>query len=161
MTSDMSKTYLVLIVLWALSMAYLAQRLDRGWIPHDEGSFAQSAERVLSGELPHRDFDEIYTGGHAVMNALAFRLLGINLLSMRYVLLLWFAVWVVAMMYVALHFGSPLRAGVLTLLAVAWSVPNYPAPAPILVQPVPGSDGLGVLAALYGDRASPLVGCGG
>lgn len=40
---------------------YMWSMLRRGWIPHDEGALAQSAERVLLGQLPHRDFDELYT----------------------------------------------------------------------------------------------------
>ena len=107
----------------------MATHLKRGWVPSDEGYFGQTAERVLHGELPHKDFDEGYTGGITFLNALAFRELGINSVSLRIVLFLFFIAWVPAILYVAGHFLSPLTAGALTLLAVAWSVPNYSAPA--------------------------------
>src|SRR5271155_4183319 len=82
--------WLVLMVVWALSAVYMGTHLKRGWVPHDEGAFAESAQRVLKGELPHRDFDEIYTGGLAYLHALAFRELGTNLASMRYMLFAFF-----------------------------------------------------------------------
>lgn len=108
----------------------MAKELKRGWIPHDEGTLAQSAERVLDGQLPHKDFNEVYTGGLTYLNALAFRVLGVNLASMRYVLYLFFLAWIPALYYVALRFVSAFLAGSVTLLAVVWSVPNYAAPMP-------------------------------
>jgi hypothetical protein len=86
---------------------------------------AQSAERVLYGELPHRDYDESYTGGLSYVHAQAFRVLGIQLLSLRIVLFVAFLAFVPGLFLIALRFSSPMGAGLLTLLAVAWSVPNY------------------------------------
>lgn len=122
--------WIVLSVVWGLSAAYMATQLKRGWVPHDEGALAQSAERVLAGELPHRDFDEVYTGGLSYLHALAFRVLGTNLGSLRIVLFIWFLAWVPVVYYIATRFASPLPAGGVTLLAVAWSLPNYAAAVP-------------------------------
>jgi hypothetical protein len=102
----------------------------RGWVPHDDGAFAQSAERVLNGELPHRDFDELYTAGLTFINALAFRMLGINLASLRIVLFAVFLAWVPAVFYIASRFVRASAAGATTLVAVAWGVPNYAAAVP-------------------------------
>lgn len=120
---------LVLLIVWSISVGYLATQLKRGWVPHDEGTLGLSAERVLRGELPHRDFDD-YTGGLTFVHALAFRELGINLASMRVVLFIFFATWVPAVYYVASRFGPPYCAGAVTVVAAAWSVPNYPGPMP-------------------------------
>lgn len=87
---------LVLLLVWLVSLAYMASHLKEGWNPYDEGTLAQSAERVLNGELPHRDFDEMYTGGLSFLNALAFRELGTNLATMRVVLFMTFLLWVPA-----------------------------------------------------------------
>jgi hypothetical protein len=126
----MTKGYwLVLLAVWAISLGYMASHLKRGWVPHDEGTLGQSAERVLNGQLPNRDFDD-YTGGLTFVHALAFRELGISSGSMRIVLFVFFVPWVPAVFYVASRFGSPYSAGAVTLLAVVWSVPNYPAPMP-------------------------------
>jgi 4-amino-4-deoxy-L-arabinose transferase-like glycosyltransferase len=121
---------LVLLVVLAISVAYVGRHLSRGWMPYDDGALAQSAERLLQGELPHRDFDEIYTGGLAYLNAGAFRLFGTNLWSMRLVLLAVFVAWVPTVYYLASRLVRPTVAGVVTLLAVVWSLPNYTAPMP-------------------------------
>jgi hypothetical protein len=120
----------MLLAVLALSAAYLAWHLDRGWIPNDDGSLAHAAERMLQGELPHRDFDDIYTGGLAALNALAFRILGTTLLTLRLVLFGAFLAWVPAVFAIARRFVAPLAAGAVTLLAVVWSLPNYPAAMP-------------------------------
>jgi hypothetical protein len=121
---------LVLLVVWILSGVYAAGFLNRGWIPHDEGTLAQSAERVLAGEMPHRDYQEGYTGGLTYLHALAFRLLGVRLLSLRWVLFLAFLLFVPAVYAIAVRMVSPVIAGLMTLLVVAWSVPNYFASLP-------------------------------
>ncbi len=97
----------------------------RGWIPHDEGTLAQSAERVLQGELPHRDFDDVYTGGLSYLHAAAMAAFGVNLRSLRLTLFGFFVLWVPACYAIARRFASPVPAGLVTLTAVAWSLPNY------------------------------------
>lgn len=120
----------VLIVIWGLSAAYLVNFIDRGWIPHDEGSLAHSAERVLAGELPHRDFAEIYTGGLSYLHAIGFKLMGVKLTSLRLVLFAFFLVFVPALFGIASRLAPPVIAGVVVLLGVVWSVPNYFAAIP-------------------------------
>ena len=121
---------LLFLMVFLLSALYAAKDLKRGWIPSDEGTFGQSAERVLQGELPHKDFDEGYTGGLTYLHALAFRVRGTNLASLRYVLYLFFLAWVPAIYLAALRFVSSPVASAVTFLAVAWSIPNYSAPMP-------------------------------
>ena len=67
---------------------YLSQFKAQRMAPRGdaEGTLAQSAERILAGELPHRDFVERYTGGLSYLNAFAFRVFGVQLLAMRYAL---------------------------------------------------------------------------
>src|SRR5215470_12337808 len=128
--AETPRTYLwVLAVVWLLSLVYMATHLKRVWVPHDEGTLGLSAERVLQGQLPHRDFDD-YTGGLTFLHAAAFRVWGINSGSMRNVLLIFFVAWVPAVFYVASRFSPPVSAGIVTVVAVAWSVPNYPGPMP-------------------------------
>ena len=115
----------VLALVWLISAAYVWPFHARGWIPHDEGCLAQSAERVLEGQLPHRDFDEIYTGGLAYLGAAAMRVFGRELVSLRLLLYGAFLVFVPILYQVTRRFASPLVAGAATLTAVAWSFPNY------------------------------------
>ncbi len=109
---------------------YMWSALRRGWVPHDEGALAQSAWRVLHGAVPHRDFGELYTGLLSYLNALAFMVFGPNLFSLRLMLFVWFLVWVVVLLYCVSHFVKPGEAFLITLAAVAWGPPNYPAAIP-------------------------------
>src|ERR1700751_5131411 len=84
-----------------LSGLYLARELRRTWIPADDGALAESAECVLQGALPHRDFHEIYTGLLSYLNAASFRAFGTNLASMRYMLFLFCLAWIPSHYYVA------------------------------------------------------------
>ena len=117
---------LILVAFVLASAAYVWWHLRTGWIPIDDGPVAQSAERVLRGELPHRDFDELYTGGLAFVNAFGFRLLGTNLWTLRVVMFAAFVAWLPAVFYVASRFVRPAAAACVGILAVVWSVPNYP-----------------------------------
>lgn len=121
---------MVLGAVLAIAAAYVGAHIGSGWVPADDGILSQSALRVMQGQLPHRDFAEIYTGGLSVIHALAFRVFGVSLLSLRICAFLFFLAWIPAVYYVALRFTSALAAGLVTLVAVAWSYPNYPAAMP-------------------------------
>lgn len=115
----------ILAGVWILSALYLLFFVNRGWIPGDEGLLGQSAERCLRGELPHVDYRDLYTGGLSLWHALAFRLLGIQVIATRLFLFGAALVFVPALFRVARRVASPLCAGLVTLLALAWSLPNY------------------------------------
>ena len=67
--------------------AYLWPFVDRGWIPHDEGTIAGDAVRVLQGELPHVGFQDPYIGGMTWFYAGLFRWFGVDLVTIRWALL--------------------------------------------------------------------------
>jgi hypothetical protein len=117
-------------LLWIVTALYAWHRLDHGWIPHDEGTLAQSAERVLGGQLPHRDFDDVYTGGLSYLGAAAFRVFRTNLFSLRLPLFGFFLLWVPAVYYIATRFAGPAIAGLVAALGAAWSIPQYSAAMP-------------------------------
>ena len=110
---------------WILCGAYTARFVDRGWIPHDEGTIGQSAERVRSGELPHRDFDEMYTGGLTYLHAAGMKILGTTLRAPRIILFACFMAFLAAVFAVARRVAAPPVAIGAMALATAWSVPNY------------------------------------
>jgi len=110
--------------------SYLAAHLRNGWFPWDEGSIALTAERVLLGELPHKDFPDLYTGGLTFLNAAAFRMLGVELLSPRIALLVAFVAWLVVLYHLSARFLPQWLSAMVVALGVVWSVPNYPAAVP-------------------------------
>jgi len=110
--------------------AYLAARLRNGWFPWDEGSIALTAERVMLGDLPHRDFPDLYTGGLTFLNAAAFRTFGVDLLSPRIVLLVAFVAWLIVLYYLSSRFLPQWLSAMVVALGIVWSVPNYPAAVP-------------------------------
>jgi Dolichyl-phosphate-mannose-protein mannosyltransferase len=120
----------VLVAVVVIAGVYTSFHIGRGWVAADEGTLSQSALRVMQGQLPHSDFGEVYTGGLSFIHALAFRAFGVNLMSLRICVFLFFLAWLPAVYYIALRFTSAIGAGVVTLLAVAWSYPNYPASMP-------------------------------
>jgi hypothetical protein len=117
---------LVLCCVWLLSAAYLFHGRSAVFFPLDEGLLAESAQRVLAGQLPHRDFVDVYTGGLSALDALAFRVWGGNLLALRDLLCLVAVLWVPVLYAIAVRVASPWAAGLAVLAAVAWSVPYYP-----------------------------------
>src|SRR5688572_779747 len=75
---------LVLIVSTVLMIAYH----NRFWAPADEGKYAHVAERMLLGQVLHRDVQDLHAGYVNFVNAAAFSLFGVRMVSMRYPLAL-------------------------------------------------------------------------
>lgn len=141
---------------------YLSFFVLRGWTAHDEGLLGQASERVLQGEVPHRDFHDMYTGGLAYLNALAFQVFGMELAATRWML---FGVCVLAFLpaiyWTAARTGSHLSASLAAVTCLSWSLPNYFTALPswyILIFVM-----LGVVCLLRfaeGDRLWPLFAAG-
>jgi hypothetical protein len=121
--------YLPVIVI-LLAAVLLASDLNQGWVPHDEGALGQSAERILAGQVPHRDFDEIYTGALAYLHAASFMIASHSSTTMRMPLFVFALLWVGAMYAIARRFTPPFGAALISITALVWSVPNYPAALP-------------------------------
>ena len=124
------RRWLPLLIVWLIAAAYTGARLNRGWIPMDEGALGHAAERVMHGELPHRDFDDVYTGGLATLDAVVFKVLGTQLSNLRLAMFAVFLLWIPTVYYIASRLAKPVAAAVVTLLCVVWSIPNYPAAMP-------------------------------
>ncbi len=104
--------------------------LMTGWFPHDEGQVGQAAERFLQGELPHRDFDDMYTGLLTVLHAGAFQLLGVRTESTRWLLLAASIPFFVSIYRVSRRWLSALDAGGMVVLCGLWSVRLNPESLP-------------------------------
>src|ERR1700736_2416884 len=98
------------VLLLGLSLIYLAFFVPRGWVPHDEGMLGQSAERVVLGGVPHVDYEETYTGGLTLMHAAIFRLAGVDLLYLRWLLFAGASLALVVMYSLLRDYLSPISA---------------------------------------------------
>lgn len=121
---------IVLVLILVAAAVILGRELRHGWFPHDEGSLGQSAERALGGEVPHRDFDEIYTGLLSYVHAAVYAVTGPGLVPLRVLLLCASLAWLAGLYRILLRFAPPLAAGAGALTVFIWSVPNYPAAIP-------------------------------
>jgi hypothetical protein len=118
------------VIVVALAAVLLAADLNRGWVPHDEGALGQAAERVLAGQVPHRDYDDIYTGLLAYLHAAFFSLGSHSSATLRIPLFLFALPWVAALYAIGRRFVPPVGAALVAVTALVWSVPNYPASVP-------------------------------
>lgn len=133
-TSTRHRSRRVDAVCWAILAALVAVvlfgRLDHAMVPHDDGTIGQAAQRVLKGELPHHDFDDVYTGLLSVMNAAAFRLFGVNILAVRIVLVAGTLIAMVAVYGLCRRVLPAWAALLAATAALLSSVPNYFCPLP-------------------------------
>ncbi|MFO0179261.1 MAG: hypothetical protein ACK55P_18830, partial [Planctomyces sp.] len=104
--------------------------LMTGWFPQDEGQIGQAAERFLQGELPHRDFDDMYTGLLTVLHALTFKVLGVRTESTRWMLLAASLPFLVSVYRVSRRWLEPLDASGLVVLCGLWSIRLNPESMP-------------------------------
>ncbi|MGV2339425.1 MAG UNVERIFIED_CONTAM: glycosyltransferase family 39 protein [Planctomycetaceae bacterium] len=120
----------VMAVSVAIVLCATLPDLMTGWFPHDEGQVGQAAERFLQGELPHRDFDDMYTGLLTVLHAGAFQLLGVRTESTRWLLLAASIPFFVSIYRVSRRWLSALDAGGMVVLCGMWSVRLNPESLP-------------------------------
>jgi hypothetical protein len=123
-------TWLALVLLVAFATSVAWPFLFRTWTPADDGVVAQSAERLLLGELPHRDYGSLWSGGADVLNAIAFKILGTNLASLRIALFAGWLVGLLAMFSIARRMMPVWAALVLCATAAEWTLPFSPHPLP-------------------------------
>jgi hypothetical protein len=122
---------LALVLTWLVSACVVLRHRNDGFYDVDEGMLGESAIRVVQGELPHRDFVDVYTGGLAELDAAAFRIWGASIRTLRTVIVIVTLLWVPVLFRVAQRLArpgpwAPWTAALATLTAVCWSVPNHP-----------------------------------
>lgn len=101
---------------------------DQFWWPVDEGVYAYVAQRVLAGDILHRDLIDLHGGYGNLLNIWAFRLFGEDLLSLRYPLV---AITVLQCLiaYALLASRGPLVAAAATVTVAAFSFVQFPNPS--------------------------------
>jgi ABC-type multidrug transport system fused ATPase/permease subunit len=71
---------LVLIISTVLMLIFH----NRFWAPADEGNYAHVADRLLAGEVLNRDVQDVHAGYVNFVNAAAFSVFGVRMVSLRY-----------------------------------------------------------------------------
>jgi hypothetical protein len=122
--------WVMFLVVWVATVTYAAVVLRWGWVPRDDGFLAHAAERVLRGEIPHRNFQDVYVGLLSYLHAAAFRIWGTNLGSLRYPLLAIFVLWVPSVFWIASRMLGRTGTAIATIIAAVWCIPNYSASMP-------------------------------
>lgn len=79
---------ITLLVTAIVNVALLIYFHNRYWYPTDDGFYAHLAERLLNGEVLARDVQDIHPGLIHLVNVMAMRLFGVEMVAMRYPLVL-------------------------------------------------------------------------
>lgn len=118
-----SSVVMAFAVLWTVA--------PYGMFPHDEGQYGQSAVRILAGELPHRDFHEMYSGGLSYWHAFLFWLFGEQLIVLRRALVVVAMPAVLAAYAIALRFtASSVLAAIVAVASVVGMIGTNHAATP-------------------------------
>jgi hypothetical protein len=112
-------------LLLILAALYLIPFVDRGWVPVDEGMIGQAAERVLTGALPHVDYEEPYPGALSYFYASVFKIAGIDLVHLRWTVFAGALVSLTLVYLILRRYLHPVSAALATWVAAVWSFPNY------------------------------------
>jgi hypothetical protein len=114
----------VLITVMLINAGLLWWYHDRTWWGPDDGQLAHIAERILAGEVLHRDIQDVRPGYVNFINAAALYVFGPSLLSLRYPLALIVLVQSMLLFFLFRSHGA-VMAGVLSLSSVAFGVLHY------------------------------------
>ena len=108
----------------------LSLHLFQNWVSFVEGQLGLSASLVRAGRWPHRDFNDVYSGGLALLDAGAQWLFGDDVLSLRIPLAIATILWVAVLAACLRRFVSPAAAAGLALVGYLWGPPLYTAAMP-------------------------------
>lgn len=75
------------VILIVLSFIYYLLFVNRGIVIYDEGYYAHIAERILTGEIPFKDFFIQFPPGYFYLLALSYKVLGASILTGRFLTL--------------------------------------------------------------------------
>jgi hypothetical protein len=114
----------VLVTVMLINAGLLWWYHDRTWWESDDGQFAHVAERILGGEVLHRDIQDVRPGYVNFINAAALYLFGPSLLSLRYPLAL-IALVQSALLFFLFRSRGAMMAGALSLGSVALGVLHF------------------------------------
>jgi hypothetical protein len=84
----LNRAFLLKLIFVGAVISYLAFIQFRGTVFSDEGYILNSGLRIISGQVPYRDFDVVYTPVSFLATAGVFKVLGVSIFSGRVLMLL-------------------------------------------------------------------------
>jgi hypothetical protein len=108
------------VLLFLVSFMVLFLGMRRYPLPYDEGVVLTAAMRIAAGQVPHRDFYEIYGPADFYLPAALFKLFGPSLLVVRFLDLFVEGITVVTMFVVASFYSRRPVAICVTLVTFLW-----------------------------------------
>ncbi|MGY8814479.1 MAG: ArnT family glycosyltransferase [Gammaproteobacteria bacterium] len=123
-------TYSSPVIFIIIGLFYTGAFFYRIWFPSDDATLALLAQNIVSGEIPHLDFDEPYTGGLSYLNAISFYLFGPSLLALRIPFYITGILAFFLLYFIATRFLSSKTSILIVALCWVVSVPVYSVPMP-------------------------------
>ncbi len=111
MSATAGRPALAVALAGVLAALVMVHYHDVYWYAPDEGSYAHVAERLLDGDLLHREVQDVHPGYINFVNAFALKVFGERLVSMRYPLVLLAMVQGAAVAWLLVHRGFLLAVG--------------------------------------------------
>ncbi len=108
-----------------VSLAFVLPVLYRGWASFDEGWILEQPLRVLAGQLPHRDYDDMWTGGWSFVHAALFAVAGPSMAVMRTATLVAWLVGLVVLFGVVRRWVSAPVAALAVVVSALWTLWAY------------------------------------
>ncbi len=106
----------------AASLACVLPVLYRGWVPFDEGWILEQATRTMRGDLPHRDFVDLWTGGWSFIHAGLFVVFGPSMAVMRTVILLAWLAGLVLVYRIVRRWAEPVLCAAAVVVTALWTL---------------------------------------
>ena len=118
-------------MLLALALGWFSLSLTRTFEPRDDAYLLRQSARVAAGEIPHRDFVDVYAPGTFVLTGAVMKAFGVEMLPVRMFLALLKALAVAAGYLVTRRAATRPIALFACLIAIAfWGRPIWNLNAP-------------------------------
>lgn len=121
----LAKRYLLPLGIFALAIWHHYHWFDVGFNFFDDGLQAYGADRVARGAVLYRDVFTIYGPGRYYLTALAFKILGTDMLTYRLVMLFLWALTAVVAYYLSLHLMVAPLAFMVGLTSIFFNLPDW------------------------------------
>jgi len=124
---DRNKKIILFLVVVIFAVAYFSPSVDFLLNSADEGYLLYNFERCARGELPHRDFYDVYGALTYFLGGLLFKVFGVKLLVIRVSVIVLMAIMASLIFLIGCKVAPPLFAALgSALFVIFWGNPLFP-----------------------------------